>query len=56
MFKVTFFLISLVTGQEEMILNGSGSYENIISCNSAATFVAENSPVGYATTWECEKR
>lgn len=54
MFKVTFFLISLATGQQEIILDGSEVYADFDSCNSAATFVAENTPVGYKTTWECK--
>ena len=55
MFKVTFFLISLATGQQEMVISGSETYMDIDSCNSAAAFVAENSPAGYRTIWECVK-
>ena len=54
MFKVTFFLISMATGQQEMILDGSEAYADLDSCNAAAHFVAENSPEGYKTTWECK--
>ncbi|MFD2205720.1 hypothetical protein [Kiloniella antarctica] len=54
MFKITFFLISMVNGQQEMTLDGSEIYVDFESCNAAAAFVAENSPAGYSTIWECK--
>ncbi|WP_158090217.1 hypothetical protein [Kiloniella majae] len=55
MFKITFFLVSLLNGQEEMTIGGSETYATYESCKASAEFVAQNSPEGYRTVWECKK-
>ncbi|WP_162938241.1 YegP family protein [Kiloniella sp. EL199] len=53
MFKITFFLISFLNGEQEMIIGGSETYATYESCKASAEFVAQNSPEGYRTIWEC---
>ncbi|WP_157845984.1 hypothetical protein [Kiloniella litopenaei] len=55
MFKITFFLVSLINGQQEMTIGGSETYATYESCKASAEFVAQNSPQGYRTIWECTK-
>ena len=55
MFKITFFLVSLLNGQQEMTIGGSETYTTYENCKASAEFVAQNSPEGYRTIWECKE-